>query len=130
MAKLYNNQAAEHLKVKPLYFRQIFNTCFNLGFGSPQTTTYAQRVLQLTKKIKSTSECDKTRMMADKTVHKRRAKAFAAMLKAEDSSLKILSFDCQNNMVLPKIPDQSIHITPDSCIFTILRSLKAIQNYH
>lgn len=47
--------------------------------------------------------------MVQKTVHKRRAKAFFDMLKAEHPSIKILSFDCQKNMVLPKIPDQSTY---------------------
>lgn len=45
--------------------------------------------------------------MIEKTVHKRRAKAFFDMLKTEDPS--IISFDCQKNMVLPKIPDQSTY---------------------
>lgn len=108
MSKIYNNQAVEHLKVKPLYFRQIFNTSFNLGFGSPRLDV-CSTCLQLTEKLKSASESDKTRLMAEKTVHKRRAQAFFTMLKAEDPSLKILSFDCQKNMALPKIPDQSTY---------------------
>ncbi|CAG9793048.1 unnamed protein product [Diatraea saccharalis] len=61
----------------------------------------------LTEKIKVAKESDKNRLMIEKTVHKRRAKAFFDMLKTEDPSTKIISFDCQKNMVLPKIPDQS-----------------------
>lgn len=44
--------------------------------------------------------------MASKTVHKRRAKAFFDMLKYENPTVKVMSFDCQKNMQLPKIPDQ------------------------
>lgn len=108
MAKTYNDQTAEHLRVKALYFRNIFNTCFNLGFGSPRVDV-CSTCLQLTEKIKVANEADKNRLMIEKTVHKKRAKAFFNMLKTEDPLIKIISFDCQKNMVLPKIPDQSTY---------------------
>ena len=59
MAKMYNDEAAEHLKVKPLYFRNIFNTSFNLGFGTPRVDV-CSTCLQLTEKIKVASEESKT----------------------------------------------------------------------
>lgn len=109
MAKLYNNQASESDKVKPAYFRMILNTRFNLGFGSPRVDV-CSTCLQFNEKLKSADSEDlKTQLMAEKTVHKRRAKAFFSMFKDGNPNIKIISFDCQKNMVLPKIPDQSTY---------------------
>ena len=108
-------------KVKPLYFRNIFNTSFNLGFGTPRVDV-CSTCLQLTEKIKVASEGDKARLMVEKTVHKRCAKAFFEMLKTEDPSIKIISFDCQKNMPLPKIPDQTTYYARQLyfCNFTVV----------
>lgn len=106
MAKIYNKQATENLQVKPLYFRSVFNKCFNLGFGSPRVDV-CSTCLQLGEKLKTTiTESEKSTLMAEKTVHKRRAKEFFNMLKEDNPKIKILSFDCQKNMPLPKIADQ------------------------
>ena len=42
-------------------------------------------------------------------VHKKRAKAFFSYLKDESPNVYIFSFDCQKNMPLPEIPDQSTY---------------------
>ncbi|CAH2101311.1 unnamed protein product [Euphydryas editha] len=109
MAKMYNDQAQENLKVKKLYFRAIFNTIFNLGFGSPRVDV-CSTCLQLNEKIKNVqNDSDKATLIAEKTVHKRRANEFFKMLKEDNRKIKIFSFDCQKNMPLPKIPDQSTY---------------------
>lgn len=106
MAKMYNDQATENVKVKRLYFCNIFNMYFNLGFGNPRVDV-CSTCLQLTEKIKmATNAREKNELMTSKTVHKRRAKAFFDMLKYENPTVKVMSFDCQKNMPLPKIPDQ------------------------
>ncbi|CAH0404198.1 unnamed protein product [Chilo suppressalis] len=111
MAKMYNDQAPENLKVKELYFRTVFNTCFNLGFGS----------LQHNEKLKiALTDSDKSILMAEKTVHKRRAKEIFKMLKEDNRKIKILNFDCQKNMPLPKIPDQSnLSQDDDDCVLIL-----------
>ncbi len=44
------------------------------------------------------------------TVHRRRAKAFYDTLREEeDSDLLKLSFGCQKNLVLPRVPDQTAY---------------------
>lgn len=53
--KMYNVQAETMLKVKRSYFRNKFNTKFNLGFGSPQTDVCSV-CLQLLEKIKLTAD--------------------------------------------------------------------------
>lgn len=107
--KMYNEQAEAHLKVKRSYFRTVFNTHFNLGFGSPRTDVCSV-CLQYTEKIKiAHNEQTKTDMMIQLRVHKKRAKAFFNYLKDDSPKVAIFSYDCQKNMPLPKIPDQSTY---------------------
>lgn len=47
--------------------------------------------------------------MTKLTVHKRRGKAFFDILKQERDGIQTISFDCQKNMVLPKVPDQAAY---------------------
>lgn len=121
MAKMYNNQAAEQLKIKPLYFRNIFNTCFNLGFGSPRVDV-CSTCLQLTEKLKSASESDKSRLTAEKTLHKRRTKVFFTMLKADDPSLNNIVRLSEEHGIAKVSRSKYLLTIPDSCIFIIYGS--------
>lgn len=47
--------------------------------------------------------------MIEKRVHTLRAKAFFSLLKTAEDGVLILSYDCQKNMALPKLPDQSCY---------------------
>lgn len=47
--------------------------------------------------------------MIEKRVHSLRAKAFFSLLKTAEDGVLILSYDCQKNMMLPKLPDQSCY---------------------
>lgn len=99
-----NNDA--HLSVKESFFRHIFNTRFNIGFSAPQTDV-CSTCLELTEKIKRCKiDTEKAVLKTQLKVHKFRAKAFFSFLREEREDLLTISFDCQKNLVLPKIPDQ------------------------
>lgn len=110
------------LLVKKSYFSMIFNSKYNIGFGSPRTDV-CSLCLQLSEKIKiEKDENVKKNLMTERHVHKLRAKAFFDHLKEEKPELIIISFDCQKNQVLPKIPDQSVYYSRQLYIhnFTIV----------
>lgn len=95
--------------VKLSYFRNIFNTNFNIGFGSPRTDM-CSTCLQLKEKIKmSKNEVEKSDLQTELKVHNMRAKAFFSLLKEDREGLKTFSFDCQKNQPLPKLPDQATY---------------------
>lgn len=109
--KIYNEQAETSVKVKKSYFRNLFNTKFNIGFGSPQTDV-SSMCQQYTEKIKTyTEEKVKLDHMTQKAIHKKRAKAFYEYLKDQSPNVSIMSYDCQKNMPLPKIPDHILFPT-------------------
>lgn len=104
--KLYKDSEYSNADVKKSYFREIFNTNYNLGFGTPKTDA-CSKCLELTGKIASETDPQKRAfLMTEKRVHSLRAKAFFEKLKEVSEGLKILSFDCQKNLPLPKLPDQ------------------------
>lgn len=109
MSKMYNNQCSPEERVKPSYFRMIFNTKYNLSFTTPRTDV-CSTCIELAEKIKrSTDEGEKNNLIIEKNVHKRRANAFFQLLKETRDNLITLSFDCQKNLVLPKVPDQTAY---------------------
>lgn len=83
MWKMYNNSLAENcsnLNVSHWYFRFIFNTKYNLGFGSPRVDVCSV-CLQLDERLKhASSEEEKLKLMTEKRIHKLRAKAFYTAL--------------------------------------------------
>lgn len=109
MAQMYNDQAADNLRVKSSYFRKIFTTRFNIGFKS--TAIYlCSTCIMLDEQIKHcNSEKSKRRLIARKKYHRLRAKAFFKLLKKGRPRSKSLSFDCQKNQVLPKVADQAAY---------------------
>lgn len=115
---------------KESYFRKIFNTQYNLGFGSPQTDI-CSTCLQLNEKIKlETDPQKKQNLMIEKRVHTLRAKAFFSLLKTAEDGVLILSYDCQKNMPLPKLPDQSCYYSRQLYLynFTIVEGTSESSN--
>ena len=109
MFDMYNDQALPGFGVKQGFFRNIFNSRFNIGFGSPKTDV-CSTCLQLTEKIKvETSQAAKQELITQHRIHKLRAKQFFKMLQEETPGVLIISFDCEKNLPLPKIPDQSTY---------------------
>lgn len=47
--------------------------------------------------------------MIEKRIHKLRAQAFFKLLREKEGQMITFSFDCQKNLVLPKVPDQSCY---------------------
>lgn len=104
--KLYDSQATEDLKVKKCYFRNIFNTKYNLGFGTPRTDVCAT-CLRFSSELKHVKNDEaKNNLLTKQRLHKLRAKAFFKKVKEEKPGLKIFSFDCEKNLNLLKVPDQ------------------------
>lgn len=102
----YNEQITSANRVKYSYFLHIFNYCFNISFKSPATDQCSE-CIRLDSLLKVTySGREKETLMGTKTVHRLKYKSFYDMVKA--NVLK-LSFDCQKNLVLPKVADQSAY---------------------
>ncbi|KAL4706794.1 hypothetical protein ACJJTC_018175 [Scirpophaga incertulas] len=96
-------------EVKQSYFRRIFNNTYNIGFGTPKTDV-CSTCLELIEKIKIEADpVKKNTLMVEKRVHSLRAKAFFEKLREAQDDIKIISFDCQKNLPLPKLPDQSTY---------------------
>ncbi|XP_072399691.1 uncharacterized protein [Diabrotica undecimpunctata] len=112
MWKMYISSLTEDqsdLKVTHWYFRSIFNTKYNHGFGSPRVDV-CSTCLQLDERLKHAKQGnEKQELMTEKRVHKLRAKAFFELLKCTDPKILIFSFDCQKNLPLPKLPDQATY---------------------
>lgn len=107
--RMYNGMNDIHLHVKYDYFRNIFVTDYNIGFGTP-TTDACSRCIQLKEKIKTSYDNqEKQTLITELRIHKLRAMAFYTILKEENEGELTMSFDCQKNMEIPKIPDQSAY---------------------
>lgn len=109
--KMYRMFTAEspELNVTKSFFRNIFNSCFNIGFKTP-ATDMCSTCIMLTERMKfETDPKNKQNLMVKRLVHKRRAKAFFSLLQEQAEELITMSFDCQKNMVLPKVADQAAY---------------------
>ncbi|CAF4944053.1 unnamed protein product [Pieris macdunnoughi] len=102
--QMYNEQAVN--TVKQCYFRRIFTIQYNIGFGNPRTDV-CSKCTELEEQIKNEkNESVKAKYMIEKTIHKRKAKFFYQLLNQRQDGMITLSFNCQKNQVLPKLPDQ------------------------
>lgn len=104
----FKNSTSEQ-DVKYEFFRSVFCTDFNLGFGSPPTDC-CSLCISLNQKIKVT-RClvEKRELNTTLEVHKRKADSFYKLLQKENDGEITFSFDCQKNLVLPKVPGQSAY---------------------
>lgn len=117
--RIYDAKAPEILKVKESYFHHIFCTEFNIGFGTPSTDA-CSTCISLQEKIKH-SDCntEKNELKTAFTLHKLKANAFYSKLKEKTKDLLIVSFDCQKNQVLPRVPDQSAYYSRQLCKYNL-----------
>lgn len=117
--KMYNEQADVNLKVKKGYFRRVFNTNYSLGFGSPRTDV-CSACLQFSEKLKTEKDiAERNNLIIAKRVHSLKAKAFYGLVKEERIGLKTFSFDCQKNLPLPKVPDQSTYYSRQVYLYNL-----------
>lgn len=56
-----------------------------------------------------TDHAEKMHLMAEKQIHKKRAKAFFSFLKDPTPDVFIVAFDCEKNQALPKVPDSAAY---------------------
>lgn len=106
MWKMYCEKSSPEEQVKESYFRDVFNSNYNIGFGSPRTDV-CSRCTELDEKIKSEKDMRaKNTFIIEKRVHTLKSRAFYQLLREEKEGMVTLSFDCQKNQVLPKVPDQ------------------------
>lgn len=118
--KLYNDcmDNNEELKVKECFFRDYFNKNFNIGFGTPKTDL-CSTCLQYKTNIKqhALGTAERENFEAQQKLHKLRANAFYQILQEERDDLVTFSFDCQKNLALPKLPDQSAYFSMQIIFF-------------
>lgn len=106
LCEMYNQSVELEFNVKESYFREVINTHFNFGFGSPKTDA-CSTCLHLDEQLKVETDMEKKQELeTQKRVHKLKADAFYEMLKTADDKAVILTFDCQKNLLLPRVPDQ------------------------
>lgn len=104
--KMYNQKSDADNQVKFSYFHHVFTTYFNVGFGSPKTDA-CSTCIEFNEKIQAEDDADKKkRLQTEKAIHTVRAKAFFDILKEKKDGLMTFSYDCEKNLVLPKVPDQ------------------------
>lgn len=106
----YNNKVDnEELKVKYEYFRKVFVENYNVGFGSP-ATDQCSKCLELKERIKSTlNEEERSTLKTELAIHKKRGETFFSLLQDEGENELTYSFDCQKNLIFPKLTDQSAY---------------------
>lgn len=106
--RMYCDNNPEML-VKYEYFRNIFTTQFNISFKSPATDACSE-CIRLKGLIAAATNAEiKTELICKFRVHKLKSKAFYEMLKNSEENVLKLSFDCQKNMALPRVPDQAAY---------------------
>lgn len=111
--RIYNETVGndEALKVKESFFRAYVNKTFNIGFGTPKTDI-CSTCLQFKTNIKKTQDdANKNNLIAQQRLHKIRANCFYALLQETREDLATFSFDCQKNLAVPKLPDQSAYFS-------------------
>lgn len=107
--KSYSQSCLEEEKVNYEFFRRIFVKYFNLSFKTPATDA-CSKCISLKEIIKKEHNQEKKqRVMTQLRIHKLKAKWFYTSLKTQADNEIVFSFDCQKNLVLPKVADQSAY---------------------
>lgn len=112
--KLYNQYLAktpEGMHVKISYFRKYVNGHYNIAFGTPQTDccSFCLRTKEQLKSV--TSARERQELIVEHRLHVLKAKAFFKLLKHTKPKTVTFSFDCQKNLALPRLPDQSAYFS-------------------
>lgn len=107
LCRMYNEQTENNNKVNYEYFRVVFEQDFNIGFDSPATDVCSFCLMHKERLRLTGDEEEKAKLNAELTVHRAKAKAFYDSLRNSVEGEKIIYFDCQKNLILPKLPDQS-----------------------
>nr|CAH7727985.1 unnamed protein product [Callosobruchus chinensis] len=117
LAKMYNDSVEEHLQVKESFFRFYFNTNYNIGFGTPKTDV-CSTCIRFKEELKKEKDVGKHNdLIIKQRVHTLKAKAFFQLLKESRQTRETFSIDCQKNLCLPKLPDQSAYFSQQYNLF-------------
>lgn len=88
--RVYNAEHQNDLKVKQCFFRNIFNTFYNIGFGSPRTDV-CSTCTSLQEQIKAESDTRKRHeLMTNKRIHRLKYKRFIKYSKRKMIPSKLL----------------------------------------
>lgn len=121
MWKMYlEKHPTEELKCKYDFFRNVFSENFNIGFDAPYTdkcSTCTRLECELGTEKDSTK---RKSLKLELKSHKTRAERFYILLKEENEQELVLSYDCQKNLVLPKIPDQAAYYKRQLYLYNFL----------
>lgn len=100
---MYINTVASNLKVKKSFFTKIFNTKFNLGFGTPASDKCSY-CLRMRHEIQNAEDGNKKQqLMLELRAHRLRAKAFYTLMKQKQHGSLSFAFDLQQVQPLPKL---------------------------
>lgn len=128
MWRMYQaKQENEDLKVRECFFRNIFNTKYNIGFKTPKVDV-CSKCMELTGKIKKAQNGEKVQLMASLRVHKLKAQCFYTFLREHDEQTFSISFDCQKNQVLSKVSDQIAYYSRQLYIYNFTIVIGASTN--
>lgn len=105
LSEIYNKSVTLDLQASKGMFRRLFCREFNIGFRSPASDVCSYCTM-LDNKIKNTVGPEKQQLFVDKTIHKRRAKAFYELLRENRDNEVTLCFDMQQVQPLPRTPIQ------------------------
>lgn len=103
------NHQNDDVFVEYEYFRKVFTECFNISFGSPYVDKCSTCCCLENKILLEIDESKKNDLQVQFKLHKTRADAFYSQLRVEMENSLTLSYDCQKNLVLPKVPDQAAY---------------------
>lgn len=127
--KMYNESVDGQLKVKECFFRNYVNNHYNIGFGTPLTDMCSD-CLKTQEKLKTEeNQSIRKELMLANRVHKLKAQAFYWYLKMECNNIQCFSFDCQKNLALPKLADQSAYFSQQFNLynFTVVKGSSGTQ---
>lgn len=112
--KLFNHylhRVPELMHVKLTYFRKYVNANYNIAFGTPMTDC-CSTCLRTKEQLKVATSLEvRQKLNIEHRVHMTKAKAFFKLLKHQKPNAAYFSFDCQKNLALPRLPDQSAYFS-------------------
>lgn len=110
MWEMYLEQQEDQgLRVEYEFFRTVFNESFNVSFNAPYTDKCSTCMSLENKILGEVNAEKKNELKAELIVHKKRADVFFCKLRNKKDNEITLSYDCQKNLILPKVPDQEAY---------------------
>lgn len=107
--RIYNDTIwiDEAIRVKECLFREYVNKNFNLGFGTPKTDLCSTSSQYKAYRNNEMDDTEIGNLILPQRLHKIRTNCFCQLLQEKSENFATFSFNCQKNLPLPKLPDQS-----------------------